>query len=80
MLTNAFIGAVKSPTKIELAAKLGAVSKLWEELVAGLKRDRPDFTYDELEEYGQWEMLCWIALAGAMTEIGAKVRHSDLLG
>jgi len=36
-----------------------------------------DFTFDELEEYGQWEMLCWIALAGAMTEIGATVRHSD---
>jgi hypothetical protein len=35
------------------------------------------FTYEELEEYGQWEMLCWIMLAGAMTEIGAKVRHSD---
>ena len=32
---------------------------------------------DELEEFGQWEMLCWIALAGAMTEIGAEVRHSD---
>jgi hypothetical protein len=36
-----------------------------------------NFTYDELEEHGQWELLCWIMLAGAMTEIGAKVRHSD---
>ncbi len=36
-----------------------------------------DFTYEELEEYGQWELLCWIMLAGAMTEIGAKVAHSD---
>ncbi|HEY3115680.1 MAG TPA: hypothetical protein VGK54_02960 [Chloroflexota bacterium] len=35
------------------------------------------FTYAELEEFGQWEMLCWIALAGAMSEIGAKVQHSD---
>jgi len=35
------------------------------------------FTYDELEEHGQWELLCWIMLAGAMTEIGAKVQYSD---
>lgn len=36
-----------------------------------------NFTYEELEEYGQWEHLCWIALAGAMTEAGAKVIFSD---
>lgn len=35
------------------------------------------FTYDDLEQGGQWEMLCWIMLAGAMTEIGAKVHSSD---
>jgi hypothetical protein len=39
--------------------------------------DWDSFTYEELEEHGQWELLCWIALAGAMTEIGAKVQYSD---
>lgn len=34
------------------------------------------FTYDDLEEHGQWELLCWIALAGAMTELGARVQYS----
>jgi hypothetical protein len=36
-----------------------------------------NFTYEDLEEYGQWEHLCWIVLAGAMTELGAKVEYSD---
>lgn len=36
-----------------------------------------NFTYEELEEFGEWELLCWIMLAGAMTEIGAKVQYSD---
>ncbi len=36
------------------------------------------FTFDEFEEHGQWELLCWIALAGAMTEIGANLKWSDL--
>ena len=37
-----------------------------------------DITAEELEETGNWELLSWIALAGAMTEVGAKVVHSDL--
>lgn len=36
-----------------------------------------NFSYEEFEEYGQWEHLCWITLAGAMTEIGATMAHSD---
>ena len=35
------------------------------------------FTPEEFEEHGQWELLCWIALAGAMTELGAKIKWSD---
>ena len=37
-----------------------------------------NWTFKEMEEYGQWELLCWIMLAGAMTEIGAKIVHSDI--
>jgi hypothetical protein len=37
-----------------------------------------DWTFEEMEEHAQWEHLCWIMLAGAMTEIGAKVVHSDI--
>jgi hypothetical protein len=36
------------------------------------------WTVEEFEAHGQWELTCWIALAGAMTELGAKVQHSDL--
>ena len=36
-----------------------------------------NFTVEGLEEHGQWEHVVWIALAGAMTEIGAKVKYSD---
>ena len=36
-----------------------------------------NFTYEEFEEFGQWEHLCWIALAGAMTELGARVEFCD---
>lgn len=35
------------------------------------------FTYGKLEAYGQWEHLCWIVLAGAMTELGSKIVYSD---
>ncbi len=37
-----------------------------------------DWSFDDMEEHGQWEHLCWIALAGAMTELGAKIAYSDL--
>lgn len=37
-----------------------------------------NWTFDQMEEHGQWEHLCWIMLAGAMTEIGAKIVHSDI--
>jgi hypothetical protein len=36
-----------------------------------------NFTNEEFEEHGQWELLCWIVLAGAMTEVGARVKWSD---
>jgi hypothetical protein len=35
------------------------------------------FTWEEFEEQGQWELLISTVLAGAMTEIGARVKWSD---
>jgi len=35
------------------------------------------WTFEEMEEHAQWELLVTIVLAGAMTELGAKVRYSD---
>jgi hypothetical protein len=35
------------------------------------------FTWDYFEKEGEWELLPAIVLAGAMTELGAKVRWSD---
>lgn len=37
-----------------------------------------NWTFDEMEENAQWECLISIVLAGAMTEIGAKVKYADL--
>ena len=36
-----------------------------------------NWTFDEMEEHAQWELLITITLAGAMTELGAKVVYSD---
>ena len=36
-----------------------------------------NWTFDEMEEHAQWEMLVTITLAGAMSEVGAKLVHSD---
>ena len=36
-----------------------------------------NWTFEEMEEHAQWELLVTIILAGAMTEIGAKVVYSD---
>jgi hypothetical protein len=38
---------------------------------------RESWTFDEMEQHAQWEMLVTIVLAGAMTEIQASVRHAD---
>ncbi|MDA1215313.1 MAG: hypothetical protein O2812_00375 [Chloroflexi bacterium] len=35
-------------------------------------------TAEDLEKTANWELVNWIALAGAMTELGAKVEFSDL--
>jgi len=35
------------------------------------------FTFEDMEKHAQWELLISIILAGAMTELGAKVRYSD---
>ena len=39
--------------------------------------DEGNWTFEEMEEHAQWELLVTIILAGAMTEIGAKVVHAD---
>jgi hypothetical protein len=36
-----------------------------------------NFSYQDMEDHGQWEHICWITLAGAMSELGAKVLYSD---
>ena len=35
------------------------------------------FTFEEMEEHAWWELICWVALAGAMTELGAKLKWTD---
>ena len=37
-----------------------------------------DWSFQEMEDHAQWEVLVSIVLAGAMSEIGAQVRHADL--
>jgi len=36
-----------------------------------------NWTFEEMEEHAQWEMLIPIIIAGAMTEVGARVSHAD---
>ena len=36
------------------------------------------FTYEQMEEHAWWELICWVALAGAMTELGAKLKWTDM--
>lgn len=38
------------------------------------------FTFEEFEKHSQWDMLVSIMLAGAMTELGSKLVHSDFYG
>jgi hypothetical protein len=35
------------------------------------------WTFEEMEQHAQWELLVTITLAGAMTELGAKVKYAD---
>lgn len=36
-----------------------------------------DFTFEELDLFGQWDMLTSIVMAGAMSELDSKVRYAD---
>ena len=36
-----------------------------------------DWTFEEMEKHAQWELLIAIVLAGAMTELDARVVHAD---
>lgn len=36
------------------------------------------WTWDEMEKSATWEVIASIVLAGAMTEVGAKVKHADM--
>ncbi|MEE8519671.1 MAG: hypothetical protein V3S98_11150 [Dehalococcoidia bacterium] len=38
-----------------------------------------NWSFEEMEEHAQWEMLITIILAGAMSQIGAKIAHTDFL-
>jgi hypothetical protein len=35
-----------------------------------------NWTFEQMEEHAQWQMLCTIVLAGAMTEVGAKIEYT----
>jgi hypothetical protein len=37
-----------------------------------------NWNFEEMEEHAQWELLISIILAGAMTELGAKVQYADM--
>ena len=52
----------------------------YDEMVANKFNTWNKFTRDEFEEHAQWELLIWIALAGAMTELGAKINWGDFAG
>ena len=55
-----------------------ADSRRFEEWSAGRFTDWGDsWTFNEMEEHGQWEFLIAIILAGAMTHVGARVVHAD---
>jgi hypothetical protein len=54
--------------------------KRYEQLTSNQFAKWNDMTYDEMEEHGQWELLCWLPLMGAMTELGAKLKWSDFTG
>ncbi|MEE8517667.1 MAG: hypothetical protein V3S98_00910 [Dehalococcoidia bacterium] len=57
-----------------------ADKRRYEEFAANKFGTWNKFTPEEFEEHGQWELLCWIALAGAMTELGATIKWSDFEG
>jgi hypothetical protein len=56
-----------------------ADAKRFEEWKANKFTDWGDnWTFEEMEEHAQWELLISIILAGAMTEIGSKVTYADM--
>ena len=55
-----------------------ADKRRYQEWVNGEYASWRDWSFEDMEEHGQAEHLCWIALAGAMTELGAKLQYSDL--
>ena len=51
MNPNAFIGRAKAPTDADVAAALGAVKPLWDEIVVGMAREL-ELTASEWKSYG----------------------------
>ena len=39
--------------------------------------DKGNWTFEEMEEHAQWELSVSITMAGAMAELGAKVKYAD---
>ena len=51
MNPNAFVGRTKAPSDADLAAALGAVKRLWDEIVVGMAREL-GLTGSEWKSYG----------------------------
>lgn len=52
---------------------------LFRQLEANAFAEWRHMTHDEMERAGQWELLCWIVLTGAMDAMGARVTHAHLI-
>lgn len=53
---------------------------LYEQLKENRFENWRRMTHAQMEKAGQWELLCWIVLAGAMHHAGAHVTHTDFQG
>jgi hypothetical protein len=64
-------------TAYKIAPEVEADRKRFEEWRSGGFKDWGDnWTFDEMEQYAQWQVLVTIILAGAMTEVGAKINYA----
>ncbi len=61
----------------KIAPDVEADRKRFQEWQAGdFTKWGDNWTFDEMEEHAQWQLLVTIILAGAMTEAGAKIKYA----
>lgn len=61
----------------EIAPDVAADRKRFEEWSRGdFTKWGDNWTFDEMEAHAQWQILVTIILAGAMTEVGAKIKYA----